>query len=350
VAVEADLARLPVERERDVARHRLGLVVREHAGAGERLSHGQRDHGDVPQRVHAGEAGLHGVPVHLHPAALVGEAGSGERARRADGRDPGEEIEPGAEAVRELELPSLHPGDLVLGAVLDPLPLDHPADGRGGLRARHAHRPGLRGEERELDRVADAAPAARRLDQHGRLVGSGGALVGGRGGEDDDPAAAEARQLVAQAGGALQRAEGVSGRGEPRDRVEGELGPERQDEPVAAERPPAHHRLAARRIDPLHLALHHLDALAREPLERARHLARGARPGHHPQERGGQRDRGLAVDEDDAVSARQPLPERVGRGHAADAAAQDQDVLRHGALLPRSGSRAPRAGPAQEPY
>ena len=70
----------------------------------------------------------------------------------------------------------------------------------------------------------------------------------------------------------------MAGLREPGDRVERELGAERDDEVVGAQRLAVHDHLPERGIDSLDLAADDLDALALEAVERPRDLCRGAVP------------------------------------------------------------------------
>jgi len=140
------------------------------------------------------------------------------------------------------------------------------------------------------DGAADPASAKVGVDEHGRFIGRGRALVSGGRGEQDDSPALEALKGIPKADGAVQGAEGMSGPRQPGDRVQRELGAEGDDEVAGAQRLAAHHHLPEARVDSLDLSVDDLDALALEAIERTGNLSRRACPAHDPEERRGQRE------------------------------------------------------------
>lgn len=71
----------------------------------------------------------------------------------------------------------------------------------------------------------------------------------------------------------------------------------------------------------------YLDPLALEPLEGALDRPRLARSDHQPEQRRGEHVLAFAIDEHDAVLARQALAERARGDDAADSSAEDHHGL-----------------------
>ena len=192
-AVERRRRRPAGERRRDLPRDDERLGVREHAGPGQRLAVGQRDRCHVADGVDAIVGGLHGPSVDRYPARLVGEARAAHRAGSAVGWHRRQQVVPGARSIGEHQLARrrFKALDGALRVEADPLRLEEPDDGAAHHRTRHGHRLRLRGEEVDLARLAQATPAELVVEQEGRLVGRGWALVRQGAHRDDHPAAAE---------------------------------------------------------------------------------------------------------------------------------------------------------------
>src|SRR3990170_7793704 len=85
----------------DVAGYHLRLTVGEHARLRQHLAVGQRHRRHVPHRVYALERRRQGVAVHLHPTALLGEAGFTHDRRHLVERHADQEVVGGFGTVLE---------------------------------------------------------------------------------------------------------------------------------------------------------------------------------------------------------------------------------------------------------